>query len=101
MEEALHDTPPYCEFARLDAGMARMPDETTILRFLNLLEEHHLCLQLLATINATLIVKGLMLKTGTVVDATLIASRVRPRTARVSGIRICTRPRWAANGTSV
>ena len=32
MDEALHDTPLYCEFARLDAGMARMPDETTILR---------------------------------------------------------------------
>ena len=32
MEEALHDTPLYCEFARLDAGMARLPDETTIVR---------------------------------------------------------------------
>ena len=32
MEEALHDTPLYCEFAPLDAGMARMPDETTIVR---------------------------------------------------------------------
>ena len=74
MEEALHDTPLYCEFARLDAGMARMPDETTILRFRHLVEEHHLSLQLLATINATLIAKGLMLKTGTVVDATLIAA---------------------------
>ncbi len=74
MEEALHDTPLYCEFARLDAGMARMPDETTILRFRHLLEEHNLSIQLLATINATLIAKGLMLKTGTVVDATLIAA---------------------------
>ena len=74
MEEALHDTPLYCEFARLDAGMARMPDETTILRFRHLLEEHNLSLQLLATINTTLIAKGLMLKTGTVVDATLIAA---------------------------
>ncbi len=74
MEEALHDTPLYCEFARLDAGMARMPDETTILRFRHLLEEHNLGIQLLATINATLIAKGLMLKTGTVVDATLIAA---------------------------
>ena len=54
MEEALHDTPLYCEFARLDAGMARMPDETTILRFRHLLEEHNLSIQLLATINATL-----------------------------------------------
>ena len=74
MEEALHDTPLYCEFASLDAGMARLPDETTILRFRHLLEEHNLSIQLLATINATLIAKGLILKTGTVVDATLIAA---------------------------
>jgi IS5 family transposase len=74
MEEALHDTPLYCEFAHLDAGMARLPDETTILRFRHLLEENNLSIQLLATINATLIAKGLMLKTGTVVDATLIAA---------------------------
>ena len=74
MEEALHDTPLYREFARLDAGMVRMPDETTILRFRHLLEEHNLSILLLATINATLIAKGLMLKTGTVVDATLIAA---------------------------
>ena len=72
MEEALHDTPLYCEFARLDAGMARMPDETTILRFRHLLEEHNLGIQLLATINPTLIAKGLMLKTGTVVDYLVI-----------------------------
>ena len=74
MEEALHDTPLYGEFARLDAGMARLPDETTILRFRHLLEEHNLSIQLLATINATLTAKGLMLKTGTVVDVTLIAA---------------------------
>ena len=74
MEEALHGTPRYCEFVRLDAGMARMPDETTILRFRHLLEEHILSIQLLATINATLIAKDLMLKTVTVVDATLIAA---------------------------
>ena len=74
MEEALHDVPLYCEFAHLDAGMGRLPDESTILRFRHLLEEHKLSIQLLATINATLTKKGLMLKTGTVVDATLIAA---------------------------
>jgi IS5 family transposase len=74
MEEALHDVSLYCEFARLDPGMMRLPDETTILRFRHLLEEHNLSIQLLATINATLAKKGLMLKTGTVVDATLIAA---------------------------
>lgn len=74
MEEALHDISLYCEFARLDPGAMRLPDETTILRFRHLLEEHNLSIQLLATINATLATKGLMLKTGTVVDATLIAA---------------------------
>jgi len=74
MEEALHDISLYCEFARLDPGATRLPDESTILRFRHLLEEHNLSIQLLATINATLAQKGLMLKTGTVVDATLIAA---------------------------
>ena len=54
MEEALHDTPLYCQFAGLDAGMTRLPDESTILRFRHLLEEHNLSIQLMATINATL-----------------------------------------------
>jgi len=74
MEEALHDVSLYCEFARLDPGAMRLPDESTILRFRHLLEQNNLSIQLLATINATLATKGLMLKTGTVVDATLIAA---------------------------
>lgn len=74
MEEALHDIPLYREFARLDAGITRLPDESTILRFRHLLEEHQLAQQILATVNAGLIERGLMLKTGTVVDATLIAA---------------------------
>ena len=74
MEEALHDVSLYCEFARLDPGAMRLPDETTILRFRHLLEANNLSSQLLATINATLAARGLMLKTGTVVDATLIAA---------------------------
>jgi IS5 family transposase len=74
MEEALHDVPLYCQFAQLDPGMSRLPDESTILRFRHLLEEHGLSLQIMATINATLAKKGLMLKAGTVVDATLIAA---------------------------
>ena len=74
MEEALHDISLYCEFARLDPGAMRLPDESTILRFRHLLEGHNLSGQLLATINATLATKGLMLRAGTVVDATLIAA---------------------------
>jgi IS5 family transposase len=74
MEEALHDVPLYREFAGLDAGATRMPDESTILRFRHLLEANNLSIQLLAAINATLATKGLLLKSGTVVDATLIAA---------------------------
>ena len=74
VEDALHDVSLYCEFARLDLGAMRLPDETIILRFRHLLEDNSLSSQLLATINATLAARGLMLKTGTVVDATLIAA---------------------------
>jgi IS5 family transposase len=72
MEEALYDTPLYREFAHLDAGMSRIPDETTILRFRRLLEEHKLADQMLAAVNVTLVQAGLLLKAGTAVDATLI-----------------------------
>lgn len=74
MEESLHDVPLYREFAELDAGVSRLPDESTILRFRHLLEKHELSAPLLATINGTLAKRGLLLKTGTVVDATLIAA---------------------------
>lgn len=33
MEEALHYVPLYCEFAQLDAGLSRLPEESTFLRF--------------------------------------------------------------------
>ena len=74
MEEALHDIPLYREFARLDAGITRLPDESTILRFRHLLEAHDLGAQILEAVNAQLQRQGLLLKTGTVVDATLIAA---------------------------
>jgi IS5 family transposase len=74
MEEALYDTPMFREFAELDAGEDNLPDESTILRFRHLLEANNLSVQILATVNATLTAKGLLLKQGTVVDATLIAA---------------------------
>ena len=74
MEEALYDTALFRGFAGLDVGEDHMPDESTILRFRHLLEAHNLSIQILATVNATLTAKGLLLKQGTVVDATLIAA---------------------------
>ena len=73
MEEALFDTPLYRDFAQLDAH-GRLPDESTILRFRHRLERHKLAEQILATVNDLLCAKGLQLKEGTIVDATLIAA---------------------------
>ena len=73
MEEALHDVPLFREFARLSWDQ-RLPDESTILRFRHLLEEHKLADQMLAAVNEVLVANGLLLNAGTVVDSTLISA---------------------------
>ncbi|MGK2953522.1 MAG: IS5 family transposase [Thiobacillus sp.] len=74
MEEALHDIPLLRRFAGLDAGTDTMPDDTTILNFRHLLETHGLSARLFAEVNGLLTEKGLLLREGTTVDATLIAA---------------------------
>ena len=74
MEEALHDVPLFREFAGLGGWDDRLPDESTILRFRHMLEKHQLAERILATINVLLSARGLMLRSGTVVDATLISA---------------------------
>ncbi len=72
-EEALFETGFYRGFVGI-SGTQRIPDRVSILRFRHLLEEHDLSPQILKVINAKLAAHGLLLKTGTVVDATLIAA---------------------------
>ena len=74
MEDALHDVPLFRDFAGLGGWDDLLPDESTILRFRHVLEKHKLAPQILKTVNDLLQHKGLLLKTGTVVDATLIAA---------------------------
>lgn len=74
MEEALHDIPALRRFAGLDAGESRMPDETTILNFRHLLEAHHLAESVFQEVVSLLTDQGLILREGTIVDATLIAA---------------------------
>jgi transposase, IS5 family len=73
MEEAFFDTPLYREFAQLEE-FGNLPDESTILRFRHRLEKHKLADEILVSVNELLTSKGLLLKVGTVVDATLIAA---------------------------
>lgn len=72
-EEALFDTGFYRSFVGI-SGTERIADRVSILGFRHLLEEHDLSPKILQVINTKLAAHGLMLKTGTVVDATLIAA---------------------------
>ena len=72
-EEALFETNFYRDFVGI-SGTQRIPDRVSILRFRHLLEEHDLSPKILQVINAKLAAQGLLLKTGSVVDATLIAA---------------------------
>jgi transposase, IS5 family len=73
MEEALYEITPMRTFAGLTLTKA-IPDETTILNFRHLLEANELAPEILRRVNAYLSRKGLMLKRGSIVDATIIAA---------------------------
>ena len=73
MEEALYEIAPVLQFAHLSLTRA-IPDETTILNFRHLLEANDLAPKLLQCVNGHLCDRGLLLKRGTMVDATIIAA---------------------------
>ena len=74
MEDEIHDSSAIRQFLSLDPFNDTVPDESTILRFRHLLERHDLASKLLESVNADLMDKGLLLRGGTIVDATLIAA---------------------------
>jgi len=84
-EDALYDMPLLSRFAGIDLTHERVPDATTLLNFRHLLEEHKLAPVMLGCINALLEAKGLLMREGTIVDATLIAAP--PSTKNKSGER--------------
>lgn len=73
-EDALYDMPVLARFVGIDLTSERVPDSTTLKNFRHLLEENELAPKILDQINALLADKGLMLREGTIVDATLIAA---------------------------
>jgi transposase, IS5 family len=74
LEDALYDSQALQRFARIDLSAEGVPDATTLLKFRRLLETHDLCKGLFSAINADLAARGLLLREGTLVDATLIAA---------------------------
>src|SRR5262245_49637388 len=74
LEDALYDSQALQHFARMDLSAEGVPDATTLLNFRHRLETHDLCKGLFAALNADLAARGLLLRAGTLVDATLIAA---------------------------
>lgn len=73
-EEAIYDSSAMRRFVGIDLGNEPAPDETTICKFRHLLEAHELGAQLFAIIGSHLESAGFEVRTGTIVDATIIAA---------------------------
>jgi len=84
-EEALYDMHSMRDFAGLDLGHDAIPDETTILKFRHLLEKHKLTEALFDAVKAYLDERALLLRGGTIMDATLI--KASPSTKNEAGKR--------------
>jgi IS5 family transposase len=74
LEDTIYDSQAMRGFVGVDLGAEGAPDATTLLHFRHLLEQHELTRSLLAEVNALLTERGLLLRTGTLVDATIIAA---------------------------
>ena len=85
MEDALYDSQAIRRFVGIDLSRDTAPDATTLLKFRHLLERQQLTESLFNAINAHLAEKGLLLREGTIVDATLIAAP--PSTKNQTGKR--------------
>ena len=85
IEDAIYDSQAIRRFVGIDLGRETAPDATTLLKFRRLLEDKQLTDTIFTTINAHLAAKGLFLRRGTVVDATIIEAP--PSTKNAKGER--------------
>jgi IS5 family transposase len=74
LEDALYDSRSMSSFVGIDLAREVVPDATTMVRFRRLLDQHRLTARLFEAINAHLAERGLLLREGTLVDATIIAA---------------------------
>lgn len=73
-EDAIYDSESMRRFAGVELGDEAVPDESTILRFRHLLEQHGLTKGIFEAIAGLLEERRLLLRAGTIVDATIIAA---------------------------
>ena len=74
LEDALYDSQALRDFVGIDLSRESVPDATTLLKFRRLLQDNDLTRTLFDEINAHLTEQGLLMRAGTIVDATIIAA---------------------------
>jgi len=74
LEDTIYDSQAMRGFAGIDLGSGSVPDATTLLKFRHLLEQHELTKRILEEVNVHLTQRGLLMREGTLVDATIIAA---------------------------
>lgn len=74
IEDAIYDSQAIRKFVGIDLSCESAPDATTLLKFRHFLEDHTLTERIFVTINDFLAQQGLLLREGTVVDATIISA---------------------------
>ena len=74
LEDAIYDSQAMRTFAGIDLSVEAVPDATTLLNFRHLLEAHELTARIFAELAALLAEKKLLMREGTIVDATIIAA---------------------------
>jgi transposase, IS5 family len=100
VEDALYDSQALRGLAGIELNRDPVPDATTVLHFRHWLERHDLTKGLFEEVGAMLEERGLLMRQGTIVDATILAAPSSTRTSRRAAIRRCPRRRRAISGTS-
>ena len=83
-EDAIYDSESMRRFAGVELGDDVVPDETSILRFRHLLERHGLTRGIFEEIEGLLEQRRLLLRSGTIVGATIIAAPSSTKNASAS-----------------
>ena len=74
LEDTIYDSQAMRNFAGIDLASNPVPDATTLLKFRHLLEAHELTKRIFDEVNALLEERKLLMREGSMVDATIIAA---------------------------
>ena len=82
LEDALYDSQAMRTFAGIDLRVEAVPDATTLRKFRPWLEAHDRTRRIFGEVSALLSARQLLMKEGTIVDATILAAPSSTRNAR-------------------